>query len=280
MLRIEYENKIVSGKEFPRFVRIIAEGLEIPDLDETTLVDSVRHLAGIPLTAETIEIACHRLAGNVPRLKSRRPIVAWQLQRHPEWVPVQVMGAKTALNNSGRNVGVLLTMKIMAGAPCPITVLHWWSYPQCRQLARLLGFSRGISRKTGKSGRYPYTSPFQLVGMRLDALVDPELSERDPVFSRFRCPAVALGWNKLKLKQRFRIDPGFTCPENYTTETPCHLCSRGYDTCAGATHRQQYVIRNCPRCKQDTHHDLDMHTPYCVTCATEVVYDQVRKPKG
>lgn len=278
VLRCEYEDQAITGREFARFVTIVAETLGVDKLDRATLADSLRPLAGIPLDAATILAASHRLAGNLHRLRRRRPVLPWQVQRFPEWVPVHILGVRPALDPGGRHAGALLSMKIMAGLACPLVVLHWWSIRHCRFIAPLFGFSRSPGPKAKRVPLYPFTAPLQLAGMRIEALVDPALSERDPVFGRFRFTDAMDRWNRRKLKQRARLDPEYTCPENFPADFPCHHCVVGSLRCPAGTHLHDYVVHACPGCGRDeADFDPDYHVNLCVDCVTAQMYRQRRR---
>lgn len=276
VLRIEYAGRRIVGAEFERFVDVVDEGLEVRGLDRKTLVDSLRWMAGIPLDAQLLHDAAHRLAGNVHRLKRRRPVVPWQVQRFPEWVPIQLIAARPDRRND-RDPGATYTAKVLAGLACPRLVPVWWSLKQIRYMAPMFGFSRPLRPDSRRRAPYPFASPAQLVSMRLEGLVDPKLSDREPAFAKFRFAPALDQWNRQKVKQRCRVDPGYGCPLGYPATFPCHHCAVGYERCPAATHRKSYELRPCTVCDAaEAAFDPDQPGAACVDCTARAAY---RRPK-
>lgn len=240
------------------------------------LADSIRAEAGRVLDAETLVALAHRLAGNLARLASCRPVPPWHVQRFPEWVPVQVLGCARARGGKGQ-MGALFRFKVMAGTPCPRVVLQWWSNRRCLYHARDFGLAVGRAR--GKTPRLPYEAPEQFATLRLAALIDPALSRAEPAFAEVKFPAgrSIAGWNRTQLRRRLRL--GFACPEGYPDDFPCHRCHRGYRSCPAGTHRDDYVERPCPLCGlPDAVWDPESPFEGCVDCATYKAYHPHKDP--
>jgi hypothetical protein len=231
------------------------------------VAESVRYLVGARLTAAAVAELAHRLAGNRQRLRERRPVAPWAAQRWPEWVPVQILAVRRARDARDRDDGASLSFKIMAGTPCPIAVPQWWSLQRCRFLSRTFGFSRPMRRVSGMPPKYPYSVPEQLVNLRVEMLVDPEKSVREPYLDATRIVPSLAEWNREVLRRRFRVDPGYECPEGYPHDLPCHRCHVGYLRCPAATHRLDYERAPCPQCgRADAWWDPESRSGVCVRC--------------
>lgn len=276
VLTFEFEGKIINGSNFDRLLAVVRDGLS-GEANGQALYDSLRHLINQPMTAQVIEETSHRLAGNMPRLRRRRAVSAWHVQRIYEWVPVQIMAARKQRNNRGE-LGSLLSFKFLAGTPCPLTVLQWWSLRKCRFIARYLGYSKPPPRNAKYPAKYPFTTPEQLVTLRFLALVDPIRSEKEPVFTSLEYPGSLQAWNRKQIRKRFRED--YLCPEGQPRSFPCHLCIRGYSTCAAGTHRLDYVVKPCSTCgNEQAVWDKELSTKCCVNCYNTAVIEFGSKSK-
>lgn len=280
---------IVRGEQFDRVCNIIWESLSVRNLGNEKIpydkvVDSLRHLAGRVLTPELAEETAHRIAGNIPNLRRGRTVVPWHVQRFYEWVPVQIMTVRKA-RNSRNELGATLFVKILAGTPCPLTVMTWWSNRKCRSLSLEFGFSRISRRRQVLPPKYPYSDPAQLVQMRFLALVDPTRSEKEPVLTEIEFPPALHLWNRGVLQRRFRESGVFNCPLGLPLTFNCHQCPVGYGRentkpCAAACHRYSYEEKPCPVCSnQDALWDKEIPANMCVNCYTMSVYG-AGKPKS
>ena len=278
---------MVRGDQFDRVCDIFWESLVPGNLGSDKipydkLVDSLRHLAGRVLTHELAEEAAHRIAGNLPRLRRGLKVVPWHVQRFYEWVPVQIMGTRKA-RNSKNEMGSLLTLKILAGTPCPMTILQWWSNRKCRHLSRDFGFSRPPGRRALHPPKFPYSDPAQLVQMRFLALVDPTKSEREPVLTDIEFTPSLSAWNRGVIDRRFRVD--FDCPLSLPVTFGCHQCPIGYGPenkkpCAAACHRYTFTQRLCPVCQdEEALWDQEIPANMCVNCFNLSVYKTEPTPK-
>lgn len=273
VLRFEYRDKVVTGAEFQRFVDICEDAILplVRALDRSTLVDSLRHLAGTVFTEKVIVDTAHRLMGNLPLLRCRRKVVPWHHQRFFEWVPIQVLSVRRSRNEHGQ-VGAMLTLKCMAGTPCPLLLLQWWSLKKCRYASREFGFSRPKGSNSRYPPKFPYVVPEQLTTLRFLGLVDPAKSTSEPMIVLVDSDASTRRWNLQQLKRRARI--GFECPQDFPRHFPCHTCPIGYVHCIAATHRYDYEERPCPACdRKDAVWDIDVSSSLCIQCyMTKHVY--------
>jgi hypothetical protein len=126
--------------------------------------------------------------------------------------------------------------------------------------------------------KYPYSHPAQFVGLRLWVLIDPELSRREPVFSKVAWPTSVSAWNKEQIKARFRIDPGYECPKGYPAVFECHKCPHGFKTCRAGTHREEWTEGPCPECgKEDAYFDPEISDDICIDCYVTKAFKGERK---
>lgn len=260
----------LEGKAFQRALDIFRDNLGIPTLDRDTLEDSMMPVLGEAPTAEQWKTLAHRLAGNAVRLRNRRHVLPWSFQRFDEWVPIQVMGLRYARNGRGE-LGVMLTLKIMAGTPCPKLLFQFWSLKKCRFMSKHLGFERHRGRNEKNPLRFPYESPRQLVTLRFLALIDTELSEQEPYFAQIEFSNSTEEWNRGQIKRRARLV--FECPKQFPLTLRCHNCPIGYLTCPAGTHAQDYEIKPCPKCgEQQAFFDKELPDTMCIDCHIKHVY--------
>lgn len=270
----------LKGEQFDRVCLIFWESLAPSNTGSDKvpydkLVDSLRYLAGRILTQDLAEEAAHRIAGNMPRLRRGLKVIPWNIQRFFEWVPVQIMGSRKA-RNSKREMGAMLTLKILAGTPCPMTILQWWSNRRCRYLSREFGFSRRPGKRALHPPKFPYSDPAQLVQMRFLGLVDPTKSDREPVITEIELTPSLSEWNRGVINRRFRVD--FECPLDLPVSFGCHHCTMGYGaenkpSCAAACHRFSYDERLCPVCNDaEALWDQEIPANMCVNCYNQGVY--------
>ncbi len=226
--------------------------------------ESVRYLAGKPLgELDAIRLAW-RLAGNINLLKAGQPVPPWSLQRHDEWVPLQIVKIFRT-RNSKDQLGFDVTTRVLAGTPAPLKISSFWSVRVVRLVASKLGFSRPWDK-------YPFHTAQELVGLRFYGLIEAIRSRGRPEFHEVECSDSFIKWNRENvLKLRLRV--GCKCPAGFLHK--CHLCAYGYDRCAAATHPKTFTIGNCAGCGgQDVPFDPDDSWPHCVKCAEQA---RVRK---
>lgn len=273
ILIAEFEGRVLDGPLFERLAKVCHEGLP-GEVDFPTVSESLRGLAGVAATRQTLHDTAHRLAGNLPRLRRHRPVPAWVVQPFKEWVPVQLMAVRRRATKF--KPGADLTWKILAGTSAPLLVRQWRSVNHLRYLARWLGFTRQPRPRIGsRPSKYPYAVPEQLVTLRAYALIDPALCKAgEPGFEKVKFPPSVEAWNKEQLKYRFRVDKGYGCRHGQPASLPCHNCPVGYLTCRAGTHANDYESRHCPGCgNEEAPFDPDWPAgALCVNCE--------RKKKG
>jgi hypothetical protein len=213
------------------------------------LLASIKHLAGEKLTEELISNTAWRLAGNLPRLRAGAVgAPPWHLQRADEWVPVQIEDARFA--RTKRQLGYTFDFRVMAGTPCTLVIEKFWSLQFCRRMSRFMGFSRfGTNEKTGEVPYNLFRDATELVTLRLQVLITPELSDKEPGFKQTKVGPAAVAWNREQMRFRARQDAEHACPKNLSANILCHRCPFGYRTCRAGTHVRDYRIDACKGCR-------------------------------
>lgn len=263
VLAFEFQGRVPKGASFTRLLELVQETLP-GTIDLQTLEDSLRHAAGTHMTEELLDAVAWRMAGNHLRLKDRRAVPPWHVQKTHEWVPVTVVSCRRQ-RNSKNNPGAMYGFRIVAGTPAGLLTFHWWSAKYARYLASKLGFSIYRGRNPP---RHPFSTLEQLVGLRLDVLLDPALCEGEPGFKDVDVPAAAVEWNKRIIACRLRTVDDFEClMEKSHDELSCHNCPVGFVQCPAATHRHDWVQKACTHCGDaEANFDTDMAGDMCVDC--------------
>ncbi len=269
MLHAESADQPVVGDRFRRVVQVAFETLPA-GVDFQALWESMRGIAGTTPTKAQLRDLSHRLAGNVPDLKARRVVAPWSFQRHYEWVPMVVARVRRSKSPSGK-IGATLTLKAVAGSPCPMLVEKFWTAKQCAYMARHFGFSRPPSPNAKYPAPFPYLAPEEFATMRVWGLMDPTLSGTDPVFQKVRFPPSAVRYNRELLRRRAR-GADYPCPRGLPMTVRCYQCPAGYEECRAGCHPKTYVTQTCPLCKRAAPFDPDQPSPFCVNCTTKAVY--------
>jgi hypothetical protein len=266
----QFLNKQLDGDIFESFVSTISDNLP-KEVERDVIYDSVRHMAGTLLTREALDMVSWRLAGNQQRLLAGKAVGPWTRQPLKEWVPSQIVSAQRKRNDKG-DPGHLFKFRLLAGYPCGLIVIKFWSDRFARFVAtNTLGFARrGPSDKSDRPARNLYHHPLELVTLRLLVLIDPVLCKHEPGFERIDCGSGLLTYNREQMAYRDRLDEAHACKFGYSRECLCHLCPRGYDDvewCRVACHRLQYEFAPCPVCgNASAPFDYDLAGNMCVEC--------------
>lgn len=251
-------------------MKLVIECLPGDNYHWETVEDSLRHLADTYITEAIVDQTAWRMSGNYKRLKQRRPVPPWSVQRFPEWVPMQCTAV--AYEKRRYKMGAVCTFRILAGTPCPLFTSRWWSFKQCRfLLAEQFGFSRRMRGRVTEL-RYPYTDPAQFVTLRTYGLIDPKHCSDQPGFSAITFTPSVDAFNREQLRYRFRKDPGYGCPRNYPQTLPCHKCPVGFAKCRAGCHKSDWVEKLCPGCARDNWFDPDSASAVCVDCTRRAAY--------
>lgn len=253
---------VAVGDAFRNLVRAVQRELLGSDspAEELALGASMRYLAGLELTKKALFELAWRLAGNVERLRDGLPVHPWCRQEHVEWVPVQVVATRYAIQKKphekhGR-AGRTMRFAVLAGSPCPMHLTQWWSNEKLNVVAYAVGFKRRPPMYKADHA--------EIMSMRFLALIDPARSTREPGFYNVGCPSSFLAYNRALIKKRRRI--GFSCPEGF--EHQCHQCPLGVRSCEAACHTEDYEEKDCPACGRSWWFDTDRSfvNDNCVRC--------------
>ncbi len=217
-------------------------------------------LGAVPDDVQLEEMAW-RLAGNTRRLTQGRAVPAWRVQVMAEWVPLQILWARREPNRRG-NPGALFGFRVLAGTPAGKLIERWLSRKQCYIVARQMGFTY----PRGDNDGLPYAAPEEFVRLRLLGLVLPELCRDGPQFQDIQVSPTLLAWNKEILKRRARVHPKFRCQKDLPASFPCWKCPIGFLQCAAGTHRLNWKVQECSKCKKRAMVDPERTDGACVDC--------------
>lgn len=261
----QFAGKLIDGKRFDEFVDVVVDKLP-GDLDYETVRRSCVQVAGTSQTKESLRQFSHLMAGNLPRLKRRRHVSAWAVQKLIEWVPVQIVAVKRHRYDRA-GLGGNFRFFVLAGTSAGLSVRRWWSFRYCSYISTDLGFSKP-SFGSKRVCKYPFTALEQFVTLRLNCLMSPEESQEDsPGFRSIEVRPSMLAWNKQQIKHRARIDEGYGCPQGRPQSLECHNCPAGYLSCRAGTHAKDYVQGHCQVCgNEDAMFDPDWAGNACVDC--------------
>lgn len=220
----EFLGTELTGDWFDNLVDKLVEDM---DVDEPTVYDSVRYLAGDVLTRPKAYILAWHLAGNIDRLRDGIAVPQWYVQTEEEWVPVQVLSWQPDKSPRGKPMN-MYGLRVLAGTPCPVRVTACWPVGFTKMIARQIGFSN-------RRGKVPFQHPSEFVQLRFRILADPARSKPGQLgFWEVAGGSGMNKWNREIMEMRSRIN--FVCPEGYTH--PCYRCPVGYDICEAAVHRE------------------------------------------
>jgi len=265
---VEFLNTTPAADTFKRLVALVMELLP-KGIEYKVLEDTLRHLAGMRLDERILDSMCWRVAGNVKRLKQRKVVPPWHIQKLPEWVPVQTTACRRERSSRGK-FGARFQFRILAGTPAGLLAEKFWTTKFCRFISENLGFGKhNYNRPTPKS----YSVPEQFVGLRLYVCVTPKLSGKEPGFDGIGFPGSCVTWNKVTINCRARTQPGFTCLLKQTAMTlACHTCPIGFLRCRAATHRQDWVKQYCSDCSREAYFNPEVQSDVCVDCTSRAAY--------
>jgi len=263
------------GPQFEQFVTDVRDLLpgKMPDKrpqDYDKVFDSLRHMAGQPITKEDLRDNLWRLAGNLKRIDGHLAVPPWTCQPQAEWVPANITAIRRRRNNSGV-LGYLFYFRILAGPACPMIVSRFWTSRFCYFLAEYMGFLREYSsvNRNADIPRRLFHHPSEFVTLRLELLLESRLSTgREPGFERVQVPPALLKFNLEQLKYRDRIDgKPYICPEGYPEDFLCCTCEVGYKKCRAGCHAEDYIVGSCPSCHNDhAWFDPELLSAVCVIC--------------
>lgn len=250
----------LETQQFAAFVEAVHAALP-QGIPLATVQHSLLTSAGTQLTKGEAVRTAWRLAGNTGRLRKAVAVPPWTMQTEKEWVPLQIIEVLPGVNHK-KERGFFVHKRILAGTPCPIRIMRFWTKRFASWMARNLGFTSRRRQKPG-SEVFPYHTGVELTSLRFMGLLDPTLTrDGKPSYFKFACTTGLLEWNKQILRARNHTDP--PCPFDYGHA--CHLCAVGYDQCLAGCHPTTWDWDRCPECNQDAWCDPDHPRRLCVDC--------------
>lgn len=210
-----YYGLTLTAANFEDFTAIFKRNL--PRVELQPIDASLRYLIGQTLTKDKLVQIAWRLVGNLPILRTGEPVYPWLTQRYVEWVPLIIHA--TELTNNGR---IMLSFRVLAGTPCPATIVLNWTEKMIRFISRKIGFTP--DHKKRPLGQYN-----NVVGMLFAGCMLPSLSAIQPTFAfdSVHCLSSMLDNNKKLIDSRNRdITP---CPIKF--DWNCYRCFIGRDKC-------------------------------------------------
>lgn len=216
------------------------------------LYESIRVLAGMPLTQRAAKELSWRLAGNVDRLNRGERVLAWTRQVSDETVPVRVERIRPEKRRNDQ--GFVLYLRVLAGTPCPLVFPVFFSRRSCATISKPLGFS-------APWGQYPYSTPWHYMGLMFFVDIDAARSNENIVVGSVSNTDSLLLENRSKIAVRTRARP---CPRGYSHE--CVKCWIGFNECPAAIWPQTLVQRECTHCRKEAFFEHDDAGTVCLNC--------------
>lgn len=227
---------------------------ELPDgIVVDPLYETVRQLVPVVLTDKVTRPWAWRIAGNIPLLKSRHPVMPWTRQLTDEWVPLQILHVLPTRARSGK-VGYHVTFRVLAGTSCPLAIEKFWSRGVMQALTKRVGF-------TWNDGPRPFLDPTEFSQLRIVGRIEAARSTEKPFFHQVCCPDSFQEYNKRILDHRHKVK--YPCPKGW--RHPCHQCAIGYDQCVAGTHYHTYVLKECLLCA-NPQASFEPNQDHCVQC--------------
>jgi hypothetical protein len=225
------------------------------------LVESLRYLAGSVLQRRDAMATAWRIAARWDDLRRGIPVRPWTSQHADEWVPVEILRGDLVMTRK-KERAMEFSVCILGGTPCGLKTTVTWTNRVCFMLARRLGYSR-------RGGKFAYTKPQDLVGLRFYGQAMAARSTDRPYIRNVFCPPGIIAWNR-KTVLRLRCRCGVQCPHGW--RHACNQCAIGYEECIGATHFKTYVARHCPVCDDaNAPFDPERRSSLCVRCTDAAV---------
>ena len=274
--------KTLSEPEYEVVVNKLIEGGAVSGIDSRVLWESMLlDLVEQPISKQIAFSVAWRIAGNSHTLRNRIPVLAWQRQARPEWVPVQFTDMRYHVTRAGK-AGYVFEITVLGGTPAGLGISKFFSKAFCFVLARDLGF-------TSYKGGNPLADPRELGQLRAWALVTPDScaasrSDLGLDFEKLECSGSLLLHNKTLIRvrnpeNREGRSAEFVCPYGYK-----HSCFRCYvgttakndeEHCPIATHPTTYRIGVCEKCEnQDFLDPAWAFGPRCFRCQAQYLHSR------
>lgn len=232
---------------------------ELPQTaSQDALYESIRVLAGMPLTQRAAKELSWRLAGNIDKLNNGERVLPWTRQVQDETVPVRVERIR---HDKRRNEnGFVLYLRVLAGSPCPQVFPVFFSRRSCATISKTLGFS-------APWGQYPYSTALHYMGLMFFVAIDAAKSNENIVVGSVSNTDSLVLENRSKIAVRTRARP---CPRGYTHE--CVKCWLGHNECPAAIWPQTLVQRECTQCQKEAFFEHDDTGTVCLNCRSVTVH--------
>jgi hypothetical protein len=222
------------------------------------LFESIRVLAGMPLTQRAAKELAWRLAGNLDRLNNGERVLPWTRQIADETVPVRVERIQSEKRRN--EPGYILSLRVLAGSPCPLVFPVFFTRRSCATISKTLGFS-------APWGNYPYSTALHYVGLLFFVDIEAAKSHENIFVASVSNTDSLVNENRSKIEVRTRARP---CPRGYQHE--CTKCWLGYNECPAAIWPQTLVQRECTQCQKEEFFEHDDQGTVCLNCRAATVH--------
>lgn len=207
-------------------------------------------IAGRVLDMSWAEHVINRLAGGMWLLKSGIPLYPWAGQLKEEWVLTMIRSA-TYYTTPRRNIpGAMLEFYVITGTPADMSFTQFFPDFMLRKMAIKLKI---LERKNNRFLHHrELVKHYVLLKLEIGSeLKASKFQERDALNKR----------NKIRAKRRSEYKT--KCPRQ--SKWPCHFCPAGYVSCPLGTHKNDYVLKQCPGGHEGWYPDTKA-TGRCLSC--------------
>ena len=205
------------------------------------------------LDMQHIEPLVNTLAGNIPAFKAGVCVHLSEGRTSSEWVLARVYGAKPGKTFKRNIPGAYLTYDLLSGSPAGLQLEQFMSEDAINTLGVRLGV---IARRDDR-----LLHPREVVGMHVLLKLKPSFK---PEAERYKELGSLNKYNKHLALTRSNYE--LTC--GFQSKWPCHLCPRGYKTCARGTHMVDYVFGECRNGHKGLF-DPHGHSSTCLYCEAQ-----------
>lgn len=271
---VKFVGKQMLADTFFAFVDELHQVLPLP-ITRKTVEKSVVNLLKKTLTTPLLDATCWRIASNISRLSLQEPVCVWARQTDWEWVAAKIVDIKT--RRQGKQLKNQMTFRCLSGTAVGLNIVQYWSFKQTSYFATFkneqgygFGFGRSrINSRGEQKGRLLFEHVKQFYNLQCYLLLDPELSEDEPVIAKIGHSSRSMQYNKQLLERRDRaVSP---CIKGLPNDPACYLCPYGVDQCVIATHLKSYVVKFCYYCNREWFFDpAELEFSHlCIICADE-----------
>ncbi len=248
-------------------------------VDYSAVYRSLLPLAGPTVSPATIREASWAVAGDIPGLRSGRPVYPPTLPGTPTKVVIQFLAARRVPpRGPADDPKTRYRVRVVSGRGCPLVIEVTWPDRFVRYRAvhpTGLGFARPPrGNRTPGPGR-PFHHPDTLVGMLARVTLEVDPRDGKPKLSDVRGTDAFRTYNRALTELRWRAG-GFRCPFNFTHH--CHDCLKGQASCPAAVRPLDVIPMPCGVCHTpDAPTDPAWPGIPCIKCVTRRTFTH-RKP--